>query len=336
MGTIGYIAPEQVNGGPADARSDIFSFGCIVYEAIARRRAFRGDTPTETLQQIAALEPPPLRNFNPVTPPELQRIVTRCLAKKPHDRYQTMKPVAAALRRLRDLLRSSAGRTIPRLVQLTFDKAIEHFPAISSDGSRPVFSREIGKVRKLFLKDVEQGAEEAITDGPHDDIQASWTPAGDAILFVRAADADTRLEPGDVFGVYITPSDIWRIDLATRKATTILRTAYNPTSSPDGKLIDLDASWRGRRRIWVAAAPGAAQALEADGARPSRRVVYSTLPQNADLWPLPLNAAPREPTGPPEAVVASTRENSRGASAADGAELAFNSDRSGAINLWLS
>ncbi|HMC21330.1 MAG TPA: protein kinase [Thermoanaerobaculia bacterium] len=441
MGTIGYIAPEQVNGGPADARSDIFSFGCIVYEAIARRRAFRGDTPTETLQQIAALEPPPLRNFNPVTPPELQRIVTRCLAKKPEDRYQTMKDVGADLRRLRDRLRSSAGRTIPRLVQLTFDKAIEHFPAISSDGSRLVFSREIGKVRKLFLKDVEQGAEEAITDGPHDDIQASWTPAGDAILFVRAADADTRLEPGDVFGVYITPSDIWRIDLATRKATTILRTAYNPTSSPDGKLIAFDASWSGPRRIWVADArgrnpqqlttdtteaahharprwspdgkrivfqclegtkfnvrvvdgetkrmlwvtndytidlhpvwsadgesivlssyrsgglnlwripvdvdgtpigpmeqitAGAGQDVEADVALRSGRVVFSILTQNADIWRLPVNPATGDPTGPPEAVIASTRENSRGAWSPDGAQIAFNSDRSGAMNLWLS
>jgi len=441
VGTIGYIAPEQLNGQAADARSDIFSFGCIVYEAIAQRRAFRGETPVETLHQIAAVEPPSLRNFNPRTPPELQRIVTRCLAKRPEDRYQTMNDVGEDLRRLRDRLHTSASRTLPRLTQLTFDKAIEHFPAISADGSRLVFSREIGKVRKLFLKVIEQGAEEAITDGPYDEIQASWSPAGDAVLFVRATDAESRLEPGDVFGVYLTAGDIWRLDLATRKATTVLRTAYNPASSPDGKLLAFDASWSGPRRIWIADArgrnpqqlttdtteaayhvrprwspdrkrivfqclegtkfnvrvvdvetkrmlwvtndytidlhpvwsadgesivlssyrsgglnlwripidvdgtpigpmeqitAGAGQDVEADVALQSGRIVFSILTQNADIWRLPVDPTTGEANGAPEAVIASTRENSRAAWSPDGTQIAFNSDRAGSMNLWLS
>src|SRR5207245_7263430 len=187
-GTIGYIAPELLGGEAADARSDIFSFGCIVYEAIARRRAFVGETPARTLQQILAIEPPPLRNFNAQTPPELQRIVTRSLAKKPDDRYQSMREIAEDLRRLRDRLRAPAARAMPRLTQLTFDKAIEHFPAISSDGKRLVFSREVGKIRNLILKELEQSSEETLTEDSYDDVQASWSPNGDSVLFVRATE----------------------------------------------------------------------------------------------------------------------------------------------------
>ena len=110
IGTIGYLAPEQITGGGATARSDIFSFGCIVYEVIAGRRAFRGESAAQTLQQIIAADPPPLRSFKPQTPPDLQRIVTRCLAKKPEERYASAKEIVADLRRLRDKLRGTAPR----------------------------------------------------------------------------------------------------------------------------------------------------------------------------------------------------------------------------------
>src|SRR5437016_4024955 len=106
IGTIGYVSPEQINGQSVDARADIFSFGCIVYEAIARRHAFLGESTADTLRRILAADPPPLRNFNPRTPPELQRIVTRCLAKNPGDRYPSMREVAVDLRRLRDRMRA--------------------------------------------------------------------------------------------------------------------------------------------------------------------------------------------------------------------------------------
>src|SRR2546428_7995703 len=255
VGTIGYVSPEQLSGLASDARSDIFSFACIVYEAIARRRAFRGEPPTRTLKQILAIEPPPLRNFNAQTPPELQRIVTRSLAKKPDDRYQSMREVAEDLRRLRDRLRAPAVRAIPRLTQLTFDKAIEHFPTISSDGKRLVFSREAGKIRNLILKHIEQSSEEPLTEGSHDDVQASLSPSGDSVLFVRATEANTRVEPSDVFGRYLG-GDIWLLEIASRKATLLIRDGYNPAWSPDGTRIAFDASWSGPRRIWIADARG--------------------------------------------------------------------------------
>src|SRR5438105_6404311 len=251
IGTIGYLAPEQITGGGATARSDIFSFGCIVYEVIAGRRAFRGESAAQTLQQIIAADPPPLRSFKPQTPPDLQRIVTRCLAKKPEERYASAKEIVADLRRLRDKLRGTAPRAMPRLRQLTFDKAIEQFPAISTDGKRVVFSREAGKIRNLFLKSIDDESEEQLTEGSQDDIQASWSPAGDTILFVRSRQPNTPIEPSDVFGRYVG-GDIWVLDLDRRKPELLIRDAYNPSWSPDGTQIAFDASWSGPRRIWVA------------------------------------------------------------------------------------
>src|SRR5207253_2869102 len=90
VGTAGYASPEQARGEAVDARSDIFSFGCIAFEAVTGQRAFRGDTALLTLHLIATADPPPLRAFNPRAPAELQRVVSRCLAKDLRDRYGSM------------------------------------------------------------------------------------------------------------------------------------------------------------------------------------------------------------------------------------------------------
>jgi eukaryotic-like serine/threonine-protein kinase len=251
VGTVGYMAPELLHGDDSGASSDIFSFGCIAYEAVAGRRAFEGATAFQTLQQILDSDPPPLRDSNTRTPPELQRIVTRCLAKDPAKRYASMRDLVADLRKLRDSLRGGAPRRMPRLTQLTFDKAVEQFPAISPDGTRIVFSREVGKVRNLFLLHIEDGSEEQLTREPFDDLQAAWSPAGDSLLFVRGRERDVRVEPADVFGRYVG-GGTWSIDLKSRKAVMLVNDAFNPAWSPDGRQIAMDASWSGARRIWIA------------------------------------------------------------------------------------
>src|SRR3989449_4724011 len=97
LGTIGYMSPEQVRGQPADQRSDLFSFGAILYEMLARRGAFERDTAVETAYAILNDDPPPLPAGVPL---EFQRIVRRCLEKDPENRYPTAHELALALARL--------------------------------------------------------------------------------------------------------------------------------------------------------------------------------------------------------------------------------------------
>ena len=100
MGTVGYMSPEQAQGRPVDPRSDVFSFGCVLYELAAGRRAFQGDSSVDTMHRIIHAEPVPLRDIRADVPAELSRIVRKTLAKEPEDRYQSMKEVAIDLRHL--------------------------------------------------------------------------------------------------------------------------------------------------------------------------------------------------------------------------------------------
>ncbi len=100
MGTIGYMSPEQAQGKPVDPRSDIFSFGCILYEAATRHKPFRGDSVIDSLHKIVYSQAPPIANSNPDAPLELQRIIRKCLAKDPAERYQSIKDIAIDLRDL--------------------------------------------------------------------------------------------------------------------------------------------------------------------------------------------------------------------------------------------
>ena len=111
MGTVGYMSPEQAQGRTVDNRSDIFSFGCVLYEMATGARAFGGQSAIDTLHQIINVDPTPLSSKLPSAPMELQRIVTKCLAKDPEDRYQSMKEVAIDLRGLRRQLDSGAAAT---------------------------------------------------------------------------------------------------------------------------------------------------------------------------------------------------------------------------------
>jgi serine/threonine-protein kinase len=91
-GTAAYMSPEQLEGRELDARSDVFSFGLVLYEILSGTRAFGGDTVAQVLRAVLRDDPPPLRTL-----PALERIVQRCLAKDASRRYQTMGEVAAAL-----------------------------------------------------------------------------------------------------------------------------------------------------------------------------------------------------------------------------------------------
>jgi serine/threonine protein kinase/Tol biopolymer transport system component len=113
VGTFQYMAPEQIEGGEADARSDIFAFGALLYEMITGRRAFQGKSRASTIAQILEHEPPPVSSVQPMTPATLDRVVRTCLEKNPDERFQTAHDVMLELRWIRDD-RSSASGAVAR------------------------------------------------------------------------------------------------------------------------------------------------------------------------------------------------------------------------------
>jgi eukaryotic-like serine/threonine-protein kinase len=97
-GTPAYMSPEQARGAAVDFRSDLFSFGAVLYEMATGRRAFEGASPIDTLSAILHEEPRPIRELNRSLPVELQRVVQRCMAKRPDDRYAATPDLLADLR----------------------------------------------------------------------------------------------------------------------------------------------------------------------------------------------------------------------------------------------
>jgi serine/threonine-protein kinase len=130
VGTAAYMSPEQVEGRPVDARSDIFSFGAVAYEMLSGRRAFAGESHISILTAVLHKEPAPL---GASAPPEVEKIVTRCLRKNPEERFQRALDVKLALEEAAGALDRPA--TLPSIAVLPFanlsaDKENEYF----SDG----------------------------------------------------------------------------------------------------------------------------------------------------------------------------------------------------------
>jgi Tol biopolymer transport system component/tRNA A-37 threonylcarbamoyl transferase component Bud32 len=121
MGTAGYMAPEQVSGQPPDHRTDIFSLGVVLYEMLAGRRAFQGKSPAETMISVLRDDPPDLGSVARAVPPAVERVVRRCLEKRPEDRFGSARDVAFALEALAGSA-TSAGTSrslrLPRIQRL--------------------------------------------------------------------------------------------------------------------------------------------------------------------------------------------------------------------------
>ena len=141
LGTAAYMAPEQAEGKPLDARSDVFSFGAVLYELLSGRRAFSGENSISTMAAILHKEPEPLE-----APPALQQIVKRCLAKPPANRFQTVAELKAAL----EAAPVTGSEDPPSIAVLPFsnmsaDKENEYF----SDGLAEEIINELAQIPGL-------------------------------------------------------------------------------------------------------------------------------------------------------------------------------------------
>jgi eukaryotic-like serine/threonine-protein kinase len=229
VGTVGYMSPEQIRGLPADARSDIFSFGCVLYEMLAGRRAFARDTSAETLTAILREEPPPL-SPSAETSGELERIVSHCLEKSPEERFQSARDLAFHLRET--LAASTAARPkrrpLPRrasriawlsgaallvlgtaaffawrarrsptsgeplrAVALTTFSGVERYPSLSPDGDEVAFIWNGPKAdnEDVYVQRIGSGSPLRLTTDPASDVNPVWSPDDRWIAFLRGNSA---------------------------------------------------------------------------------------------------------------------------------------------------
>ena len=191
VGTVAYMSPEQAEGKKIDARSDIFSFGSVLYEMVTGQRAFHGETPMSTLAAIITANPHRATEIAPSLPRDVDRIIGRCLRKNPAQRLQHMGDIRSLLEEIRDDLES--GRFSPRdmhpvksrkyaiaalsalsvavvagvlilglrrpaaappmykLTQLTRDTGLTFQPAISADGKFVAYSSDRGNRQNLDI-----------------------------------------------------------------------------------------------------------------------------------------------------------------------------------------
>jgi len=107
IGTLHYMAPEQLEGLPTDARTDLFAFGCVLYEMLSGRTAFEGRSGASLMTAIMAREPASIRELVPSVPNDVEQIIVRCLAKNPDDRWQSASDLLDELRRVAGSVRSA-------------------------------------------------------------------------------------------------------------------------------------------------------------------------------------------------------------------------------------
>ena len=130
LGTVGYMAPEQVRGVHCDHRADIFAFGCVLYEMLSGQRAFRGATPADTISAILKEDPRPLTDLRQSVSPALQQIVDRCLEKRADDRFSSAHDLGLAL----GAAATGSGQARPESEVPGTDARL---PAPTTDGPRP-------------------------------------------------------------------------------------------------------------------------------------------------------------------------------------------------------
>ena len=202
LGTLGYMSPEQVRGRLADARSDIFSFGAILYEMLSGKRAFHGHSAADTMSAILNEDPPDLAASNSVSP-GLQRVVRHCIEKNPERRFQSARDLAFILESLSqdaggaDASRPGIGsaRDHELYRRLTFRRGEVISARFSPDSQTIVFTaRWEGAARETYAMRLD--SPEARSLGLPDAVLCAISPAGEMAILLKAGRSVRGLPKG--------------------------------------------------------------------------------------------------------------------------------------------
>jgi eukaryotic-like serine/threonine-protein kinase len=294
MGTAGYISPEQVRGKPADARSDIFALGAVLYEMLTGERAFAGATTGESLAAVLRDQPPEASRKSKDISPALDRLVTRCLEKSPGERFQSARDLAYALRETVTGAGATPGATLApsRLRPRALLVALAGLTAFAAGWlARPLFR---GNAAPAFGRVIRLTHGPARAFGPAVSPDGKWVaylsdargPTDVWVQFVAGGDPANLTEKSglslqsrtDVGGVDISP-DATQITFSASDAAGAALTEYGlwavpaPLGGVPRKLVERGVGGRfspdGRRIVFVRAGSGGGDALvvsDSDGA----------------------------------------------------------------------
>ncbi|HPA80786.1 MAG TPA: protein kinase [Thermoanaerobaculales bacterium] len=275
VGTLAYMAPEQVLGRGTDERSDIFSLGAVFHEMCTGQRAFPGSGRGSIIDLILHVDPRPPRESNPEIPDELERIIRKCLAKRPAERYQSAQELWIDLRSLRrrssstaSMVRSPsrarskallaaaavavaavagvvtlswlAGPRLPAFgARKVTDRAgLEEQPAISPRGTEIAYCTTEAGNQDIWIADANGGNPLRLTDHAAADHSPAWFPDGSALAFVSDRSGSEA---------------VWKVPRFGGTAVLLIEDAADADVSPRGTSIAFSRfDDSGFSRIWIA------------------------------------------------------------------------------------
>ncbi len=268
VGTPAYMSPEQVAGKPADDRSDVFSFGALLYEMAAGQKAFPGSTLSEHWNATFNGEPQRLSEVIGRLPSGLECVIQSCLRKDPKER-PSINEVLRAIERLRAPPRRSGAKVLagisalalitvlllfrfrpavnppqPESISLTRLAGYEINGALSPDGKQVAFTWNGGGNFDIYVKTIDSGEIRRLTTDPGHDLHPSWSPDGQNIAFVRISESKRELLVTPARGGaehLICPIHTFQPKWAG-DATLMTNQSIGPAWSPDGRFIAIDDS----------------------------------------------------------------------------------------------
>ncbi len=374
LGTVGYMAPEQVRGMPADHRSDVFAFGVILYEMLAGRRAFSGDSGVEVMSAILREEPPDLASSGRQLPPALGRFVHRCMEKDPNQRFQSARDLAFGLEAISGdsasrlaaaapARRRLPARLLPLAALVTLAAAVALAALLGARGRRgaPPYA---AAVRQLTFA---SGRVEFPALSP-DGSTFAFVGAGSGGLdvFVQriggqnpidltegngSDDTEPAFSPAGDRIAFRSERDgggIFVMGATGENRRRLTDFGYQPAWSPDGREVavategvDGPLNRNAESQLWAVDVASGSRRLvfHGDAVQPAwsphgTRIAYWGLPRGGSQRDVWTVPAAGESAGPPVAVTNDPPVDWNPAWSADGRHLYFVSDRGGSFNVW--